>query len=394
MPSEPAENDNAAAGSSVDPYRVMIVDDSAVIRGLIAKTLESDQTIVVACSVSNGEMAVNSVARHNIDVVILDIEMPVMDGLTALPKIAANAPGVKIIMASTLTLRNAEISIRCLTSGADDYIPKPSSTRDVNAANDFKRELLEKVKALAAAKRGVPVSTARASAPTARSKAASAPASAASAAPSHTAVAGGGPIALRKPSTYTPRVLAIGSSTGGPQALFKFFEKLGDSVRVPILVTQHMPPTFTQILAEHIQKVSGRLCCEGAEGMKVEDGHTYIAPGDYHMTVTAEDGGKVIHLDQDPPENYCRPAVDPMLRSISAAYGPQVLAVILTGMGHDGTAGSGVVVNAGGTVLGQDEASSVVWGMPGAAAAAGVCSAVLPIDEMGEYVTRFMTRQR
>lgn len=393
MPDGPAENSIAASGKSAQPYRVMIVDDSAVVRGLIAKTLESDPLIEVAASVSNGEMAVNSVARHNIDVVILDIEMPVMDGLTALPKIAAKAPDVKIIMASTLTLRNAEISMKCLAGGADDYIPKPSSTRDLSAADDFRRELLEKVKALAAAKRGGVARPATAGAP-ARSPAAgpSAANTSARTVHSHTEVAGGGAISLRKRSTYTPRVLAIGSSTGGPQALFNFFENLGKTVTVPIFVTQHMPPTFTRILAEHIERVCGRPSCEGADEMVVEDGHIYLAPGDYHMTVSAEGDSKTIHLNQDAPENFCRPAVDPMLRSVATAYGPQVLTVILTGMGHDGCAGSQAIVEAGGTVIAQDEASSVVWGMPGAAAAAGVCSAVLPIDEIGGYVTNFVSR--
>ncbi len=366
----------------------MIVDDSAVVRGLIARTLESDPLIEVAVSVSNGQMAVNSVARHDVDVVILDIEMPVMDGLTALPKIIAQAPDVKIIMASTLTARNAEISIRCLASGADEYIPKPSSTRDLNAGVDFHRELLAKVKALAAAKRGnaAPPGGAPAAGPRTAKKSERT-------AHSHTEVAGGGAISLRKRSTYTPRVVAVGSSTGGPQALFKFFEKLAKSVRVPILVTQHMPPTFTQILAEHIERVCGRACSEGADGMAVENDHIYLAPGDYHMTVSAEEGGgKIIHLNQDPPENYCRPAVDTMLRSVSAAYGPQVLTVILTGMGHDGCAGGQAIVEGGGTVIAQDEASSVVWGMPGAAAAAGVCSAVLPLDEIGGYVTNFVSK--
>ncbi len=206
---------------------------------------------------------------------------------------------------------------------------------------------------------------------------------------SHTEIAGGVPISLRERSTYTPRVLAIGSSTGGPQALFKFFANLGNSVTVPILITQHMPPTFTRILADHIERLCGRPSCEGADGMAVENGHVYLAPGDYHMIVSAGEGGKVIGLNQDPPENFCRPAVDPMLRSIAAAYGPQVLTIIFTGMGQDGCAGSQAIVAGGGTVIAQDEATSVVWGMPGATAAAGVCTAVLPIDEIGGYVTEF-----
>jgi len=335
-------------------------------------------------------MAVSSVARHDVDVVILDIEMPVMDGLTALPKIAAGAPGVKIIMASTLTLRNAEISLKCLAGGADDYVPKPSSTRDITAGDDFKRELLSKVKALAATKRGDPLPQADAGPPAAAARAAVSAKPVTTPAPVAPA---DGKITLRKPSTYTPRVIAIGSSTGGPQALFKVFEALSAEIRVPILVTQHMPPTFTQLLAEHIAKASGRECGEGAEGQIVEDGHVYVAPGNYHMTVKVEGDVKKISVNQDAPENFCRPAVDPMLCSLAEAYGPQILTIILTGMGHDGCAGCEAVVAAGGTVIAQDEASSVVWGMPGAAAAAGVCSAVLPVDEIGGYVTNFMKRR-
>ena len=379
MPDGLAENSSTAPGKSDDHYRVMIVDDSAVVRGLLARTLEADPSVKVVASVSNGEMAVSSVARHDVDVVILDIEMPVMDGLTALPKIIAAAPGVKVIMASTLTARNAEISLKCLTNGADDYVPKPSSTRDLNAAGDFQRELLQKVKALAAAKRGMVISGDAQPAP-----------AAAKAVPSHTKVAGGGPITLHKPSNFTPAVLAIGSSTGGPQALFKLFETLDSAIQVPIFITQHMPPTFTQILAEHISQVSGRAAAEGVDGEVVEAGRVYVAPGDYHMTVVVERDKKVIRLNQDSPENFCRPAVDPMLRSVSASYGPRVLTVILTGMGADGAAGSQVVSEGGGTVVGQDEATSVVWGMPGATAASGVCSAVLPLDKIGGHISKIL----
>jgi two-component system chemotaxis response regulator CheB len=285
----------------------MIVDDSAVVRGLLARTLEADPSVKVVASVSNGEMAVSSVARHDIDVVILDIEMPVMDGLTALPKIIAAAPGVKVIMASTLTARNAEISLKCLTNGADDYVPKPSSTRDLNAAGDFQRELLQKVKALAAAKRGMVISGDAQPAPVA-----------AKPVPSHTKVAGGGPITLHKPSNFTPAVLAIGSSTGGPQALFKVFKTLDSAIQVPIFITQHMPPTFTQILAEHISQVSGRAAAEGVDGEVVEAGRVYVAPGDYHMTVVVERDKKVIRLNQDSPENS--PGWAPTARRAARLY--------------------------------------------------------------------------
>ncbi|MDX1737757.1 MAG: chemotaxis protein CheB, partial [Alphaproteobacteria bacterium] len=185
--------------------------------------------------------------------------------------------------------------------------------------------------------------------------------------------------------------IAIGSSTGGPQALFKVLGNLGDGVKQPILITQHMPPTFTTILAEHISKASGRPTKEAAEGDIVENGHIYIAPGDYHMILTKSGANKMIHLDHGPQENFCRPAVDPMLRSIIETYGSNILTVILTGMGSDGKKGCEKIIEAGGQVIAQDEESSVVWGMPGAVATAGLCSAVLPIDEIGGKIRSYAT---
>ena len=193
---------------------------------------------------------------------------------------------------------------------------------------------------------------------------------------------------MRRGSTLRPKVLAVGSSTGGPQALMKFFKGFSQQPDVPILITQHMPATFTSILAEHLAQATGWPAKEGMNGGPVRAGEIYVAPGGKHMEMVEEDGGLSIRLTEDPPENFCRPAVDPMLRSIARIYGDKTLVVILTGMGHDGLKGAREVVRAGGTVLAQDEASSVVWGMPGAVATAGLCTEVLPVDALGVSTAR------
>lgn len=360
------------------PYRVMIVDDSAVIRGLLTRALESDPHITIVASVQNGKIAVSTVERQKVDVVVLDIEMPVMDGMTALPLIIKAQPGIKVIMASTLTLKNAEISLQALQAGASEYIPKPTSTGAISSAGDFRRELTEKVKALGMAARGGMAAVA------------------AGAKPAGTAVAGRGlarkPIVLRAMPRTVPDVIAIGSSTGGPQALFEVMKSLAGNVSQPVLITQHMPATFTRLLAEHISRVSGIQCSEAVEGEAIIGGRAYVAPGDYHMTIEAEGQNKVIRLNQNPPENFCRPSVDPMLRSLSKIYGSRLLVLILTGMGHDGQRGSEVVTASGGAVIAQDEATSVVWGMPGAVAGGGLCSAVLPLKEIGPQVLKLVMR--
>ncbi|NVJ93770.1 MAG: chemotaxis response regulator protein-glutamate methylesterase [Methylocystaceae bacterium] len=367
--------------SSENPIRVMVVDDSAVVRGLITRMLEAESDISVVSSVGNGKMAVDSLARNEIEVVVLDIEMPVMDGLTALPLMMQTDKSVRVIMASTLTARNADISLRALQAGAVDYIPKPSSSRELSGGQDFGKELVEKVRIHGDARRklkGAPSSTLskpRGIAP--RPAMGSAAASKSK------------EIVLRTPSLKErPDIVAIGSSTGGPQALFKVLKGMFGKVKQPIVITQHMPATFTKILAEHINRMTGWTCQEASDGVVIEPGQVYLAPGDYHMTVQTEGTKKVIRLNQDPPENFCRPAVDPMLRSVVDAYGRKVLTVILTGMGSDGLKGGKVVVENGGDLIAQDEASSVVWGMPGAVAQAGICSAVLPLDDIPSYVVK------
>lgn len=348
----------------------MVVDDSAVVRGLETRILESDPAISVIASVGNGQAAVQALDRHDVEVIVLDIEMPVMDGITALPLLLKKAPNVKIVMSSTLTARNADISLKALEAGASDYVTKPSSSRELTGGQDFKAELVAKVKVLGAAARKASGGAPRVTSSPAPRPAATVPPRAPAHPSLHQAAA---KITLREPSRERPDVIAIGASTGGPQALFNLLgglRKCG-GVQQPILITQHMPATFTTILAEHINRLAGLTAKEAEDGEVVKPGVVYVAPGDYHMVVQSKGTNRVLTLNQNPPENFCRPAVDPMFRSVAQVYGRRALAVVLTGMGADGARGGKVIADAGGTVVAQDEATSVVWGMPGATAQAG-----------------------
>lgn len=366
-----------------DQIHVMLVDDSAVVRGFIGRALESDPGIKVVASVANGEQGVTSTARHNPDVVILDIEMPVMDGITALPKILAASPGVKVIMCSTLTLRNAEITMKALQLGATDCIAKPSNSSDIHSSGDFKHDIVARVKALGTRKNPPPRPV-----PAPSSSSANTVATGTFSGGQNSALKTKTVFELRKHlpgEIFRPNLLAIGSSTGGPQALFKVIESF-KNFDVPIVITQHMPATFTKILAQHIQQHTGVTTFEGEAGMKVESGKAYVAPGGMHMTFARKDGGIEIVLDNGPPENFCKPSVDPMLRSAMNVWGSKFLTVILTGMGHDGLNGCKALVEAGGRVIAQDQETSVVWGMPGAVAINKLCTAVLPLPDLGPYV--------
>lgn len=360
-----------------DPIRVMLVDDSAVVRGLITRMIEAESGIDVVASVGNGQLAVSGLARADADVVVLDIEMPVMDGLTALPKLLEIDPDIKVIMASTLTLRNAEVSIRALQAGASDYIPKPTAARDLSGTNEFRRELIEKIRSLGAVhKRG------RGNRPAGRP----ARGGAMRAMPKPTPK----PISLRAAGTLPVDVLAIGSSTGGPQALLSLLKGIPTNLRVPVFITQHMPATFTAVLADHIARTTGLACAEAKDGEVVTAGRVYLAPGNFHLIAERKGVQLVARLDSGPPENYCRPSVNPMLRSLARVYGGRVLTAILTGMGSDGLIGGRMIIEAGGTVIAQDEATSVVWGMPGAVATDGICSAVLPLSQMAPYIMKMI----
>lgn len=389
LPSSPsgASTSQSITTGTGDAVRVMLVDDSAIIRGLIKRMLDPEPDIEVVASASNGELAVKQLQSGGIDVIILDIEMPVMDGMTALPKLIAIDPKVKIIMASTLTLGNAEISIKAMRMGAADYVPKPTSTSKIGGASEFRDGIVSKIKALGGARFRAPINR-LSQRPQSAVKTEKAPTI------SKLAAAAGN-IELRpSPARFPPEIVAIGSSTGGPNALFEVLKNISPAVQVPILITQHMPPSFTTILAKHITSTVGRECTEGVDGEVIKAGHIYLAPGDFHMVVESKGISKVIRLNQDPPENFCRPAVDPMFRSISAAYGGRILSVVLTGMGSDGSRGAQVIADGGGTVVAQDEQSSVVWGMPSATAGLGICSAILPLDDVATFINNFAVKGR
>ena len=337
----PARADTATA-------RVMICDDSLVIRGAISRMLEADPAIKVVAKVSNGRAAIEELRRTQVDV--------------------RADPGLRVIMASTLTTRGADIAMQALRLGAADYVPKPSS---IGTAGDevFRREIIAKVKGLARLRK-------RATGPVPSASGAAAP------------------IALRPGSRNPPRLLAVGSSTGGPQALFALFQGLGRAVDVPIVLTQHMPATFTPILAEHITRLGGMPCHEARDGEMLTPARIYLAPGDRHLLIEGVRGGMQARLSTDPPENFCRPSVDPMLRSAARACDGRVLVAMLTGMGHDGLAGTRQVVEAGGSAIAQDEATSVVWGMPGAVAQAGLCTAVLPLPGIAPKLLDLLRSKR
>jgi two-component system chemotaxis response regulator CheB len=356
-------------------YRVMVVDDSVVVRGMTTRILETDKDINVVASVQNGEVALKTLDRYDVDVVVLDIEMPVMDGMTALPLLLKKNPNLQVIMSSTLTSKNAEISLRALRNGAADYIAKPSSSRDFSK-DDFQRELILKVKSLT--KRKISRLDTKVGTPAKKFG---------------YRTQDTGPITYRNPSKFKPYVWAIGSSTGGPQALFELFKGLkGVQINQPIFITQHMPATFTKILSQHLSNVSGRDVKEAEDGDLVQGGKVYIAKGGLHMTIKKQGANNVIKLVDAPPENFCKPSVEPMLRSILDIYGERTLVTILTGMGADGREGSEAIADIGGTVIAQDEKSSVVWGMPGAVAKAGVCSAIMPLTSIANYVKKFLER--
>jgi len=365
----------------------MVVDDSVVIRGLISRWVSSEPDMVVAASLRTGLDAVNQLERVNPDVAVLDIEMPELDGISALPLLLAKKRNLIIIMASTLTRRNAEISFKALSLGASDYIPKPETTREPAAAEIFRHDLLQKIRHLGAkVRRAVPAAPSSLLAPAFGRPRELSP---------RTVPAPQPQLVRRAFSTQAPRALLIGSSTGGPQALMSLVTELGSVIdRFPVLITQHMPPTFTTILAEHLARSSRRPTREAIDGEIVKAGHIYLAPGGLHMRVARHGADVVIALDNGPPINFCKPAVDPLFSSAIDVWQAGVLAVVLTGMGSDGMRGGKEIVAAGGSVIAQDEATSVVWGMPGSAANAGICAAVLPLNQIGPKLVRVFSGDR
>ncbi len=367
----------------------MVVDDSVVIRGLISRWIGAEPDMVVAASLRTGLEAVQQLDRIKPDVAVLDIEMPELDGISALPQLLAKKRDLIVIMASTLTRRNAEISFKCLSLGASDYIPKPETTREASAADIFHHDLIQKIRHLGAKlRRAAPAVPAPPLAPSLPHG----PAPAAHAPKPATAQ----PALMRRAfSPHAPRALVIGSSTGGPQALMSLVTELGPVIdRFPVLITQHMPPTFTTILAEHLARASKRPSHEAVDGEPVKPGTIYLAPGGRHMRVARHGAEVAIALDDGPPVNFCKPAVDPLFASAIDIWQGGTLAVILTGMGSDGMRGGKDIVAAGGSVIAQDEASSVVWGMPGAAAHAGICAAILPLNQIAPKLVRLFAGDR
>jgi two-component system chemotaxis response regulator CheB len=375
--------------------RVMLVDDAVVVRGLFARWVEAESDLEVVATLRTGREAVNQLERVDPDVVVLDVDMPDLDGIAALPLLLEKKRDLVVIMASTLTRRNAEVSLKALSLGAADYIPKPETNRGVTTSLEFRRELIEKVRQLGGRRRrrgevvparrplgeppGRPIAEAHGLAEV----------------PAAVPAAAHPPVRLRAFSTILPRVLLIGSSTGGPQALTALVSRLGPVIdREPVLITQHMPPTFTTILAEHLARASGHPAREAEHGESIAAGTIYLAPGGRHMRVARRQSQPVIALDDGPPVNFCKPAVDPLFQSATEVWGNAILALILTGMGHDGTRGAAAIVANGGSVIAQDESTSVVWGMPGSAANAGVCSAVLPLDQIGPKAVRLFQGDR
>ncbi len=375
------------SSEETDVVKVMVVDDSAVIRGFLTRFIEEDTDIIVRSSAINGQMALDNMKHNTYDVIVLDIEMPVMDGLTALPKILKADPYVQVIIASTLSRENAAVTLKAFSMGAAECFAKPTSG-EMSGSTLFRDSLVEKVREL-----GMLAKRKRARATGQKAPKFSAGKSKFSEAAVKPAIS-----LLSKPFKLKqnvikkrPAVIAVGSSTGGPQALLKFFADLGASkgVEQPIFITQHMPPTFTTILADHISKNSGLKCTEAQDGMAIEPRGIYLAQGGKHMVIKTINDKKVIKLDDGEPENFCKPAVDPMMRSIIEEYGDKVLGVIFTGMGADGRKSCEQLVEVGGNVIAQDEETSVVWGMPGAVAVAGICNSVLPLDKMAQEVLSY-----
>jgi two-component system chemotaxis response regulator CheB len=372
-----------AANAADRPIRVMVVDDAIVVRRLLSRWIAAERDMTIVASACTGREAVALLDDCKPDVVVLDVDMPELDGISALPQLLEKKHDLVVIMASALTRRSAEISLRALSLGAADYVPKPQASQDAATSVAFQRELIDKIRHLG--RRG------RSLIGQATTGAERSPASAGR----QKVRRGDMAFKLRPLAPLPPRALLVGASTGGPQALTTLIQKIGLAIeQVPTLITQHMPPTFTTVLAEHLARVSGRRVCEAKHDEPVIAGNIYIAPGGLHMRVVNGRNGAMIALGDDPPINFCRPSVDPLLSSAAQVWGSGSLALILTGMGSDGTCGAADIAAAGGSIIAQDEATSVVWGMPRSVAQAGLCSAVLPLSEIVVEVNRLFSGGR
>lgn len=347
------------------PVRVLVVDDSVVVRKLLCEALASSTEVQLAGTASSGAIALAKIPQLNPDVITLDIEMPGLNGIQTLTQIRKLYPKLPVIMFSTLTERGAAITLEALSLGASDYMTKPSNSESLTEAMEqVRRELLAKIVSLASRSRPGPAS----SPPISADK--------------------------RKSRCQRIEILAIGTSTGGPNALAEVVPRLPEDFPVPVVLVQHMPPLFTRLLADRLNSQSPLLVQEAEAGKTLEPGQVWIARGDYHMTVARKGTGVVLNLNQEPPENSCRPAVDVLFRSVAQVYGQSVLGVVMTGMGSDGARGAAHIREAGGEILVQDEASSVVWGMPGAVVSAGVADKICPLPEISLEIVRRVTASR
>jgi two-component system chemotaxis response regulator CheB len=329
--------------------KVLAADDSAVARRFLAEAIGADPELELVALVGNGRVAVDRFDAVQPDVVILDVEMPEMDGLGALAELKKRKPRLPIIMFSSHTERGAATTLDALALGASDYLYKPSSLGLGHTNDDeIRAALIAKVKLL-----------------------------------TYRPIAGKGPSSTHIAKAFEPTridMVAIGISTGGPNALAELFKGLTEPLPVPIMIVQHMPAVFTKRLAERLDVLGGMRVEEGAEGTPILPGHAYVAPGDFHMTVGGELRAPIVHLDQAAPENSCRPAADVLFRSVAKVYGARSLGLVLTGMGQDGLRGAEALRQAGASVLAQDEGTSVVWGMPGSVVRARIASEILPIE--------------
>lgn len=339
--------------------RVLVVDDAVVIRKVLTEILSADPHLEVVGTAANGRIAMAKIAQLRPDVVTLDVEMPEMDGIETLKAIRATDRRLPVIMFSTVTERGAAKTMEALLAGANDYVTKPANVGSITVAMErVSEDLIPRIKALCKFE-----------------PAASTPGR----------VVGGNPSTNTAPARTTASparvdVIAIGVSTGGPNALVEVLPALPADLPVPVLVVQHMPPRFTHYLAERLNGHCALNVAEAAGGEVLRPGQIWIAPGGSHLMVRQEAGTIRLRTNEEPPENSCRPAVDVLFRSVAATFGPHALGVVMTGMGYDGRRGARDLVDAGSRVIVQDEASSVVWGMPGAVAAAGLAERVLPLS--------------
>ena len=343
----------APGAATAAPIRLFLADDSMVIRTIVASWIEHEPDLELVGVACDGAEAVQMIAGVQADVCILDLEMPVMGGLEALPKLLRLRPDLKVLIASRLTRAGAEATMRALEAGAAECLPKPEAS-GLHSADGFRRELLTKVRELGRAP------------------------------PKDRPAAPCRPPRLRPlaPSAKAPEVLALAASTGGPPALRKFLEGLPRGYQQTVVIVQHMPAAFIELLAIQLTKTSGVPVSVAKAGATLEPGRAYLAPGDHHLRVTRSGQHLVADIDQSPPENYCRPAADVLFRSVAKACGARAIGVVLTGMGRDGWSGAEAITRAGGVVLAQDEASSVVWGMPGGVVEGGFASVVGPVDRL------------